>query len=238
MSGYDRRLQRHQATFASSESSEAAELEIPCLGTIPFDPSGSLPVTAIGIPLAAPRETPVGLALAQFAQRLLDVLGQSRPGRKGASTMKFLCVPCAHQMKLQSVGPPSAARCRSSTRVLRCGYEITNAYETQVVQSLGGVRIGPGLDAAGAGAAPWAIIPGTDGCSPANRFPFAGRPPQKPWLASVPSSRFHGTNGLRNSPAKRERWRLTKRSSTEPASLGTCNSSGDVMPHSTTNPAT
>jgi hypothetical protein len=62
--------------------------------------------------------------------------------------MKFLCVPCDSPMKLQSVGPPE----RGSLSVLyacpECGYEmamLTNAYETQVVQSLG-VRIGPESD--------------------------------------------------------------------------------------------
>src|SRR6478752_783849 len=62
--------------------------------------------------------------------------------------MKFLCVPCDSPMKLQSVGPPE----RGSLSVLyacpECGYEmamLTNAYETQVVQSLG-VKIGPESD--------------------------------------------------------------------------------------------
>ncbi len=89
--------------------------------------------------------------------------------------MKFLCVPCDSPMKLQTVGPPE----RGSLSVLytcpECGYEIamlTNAYETQVVQSLG-VRIGPenggaasgrpGAEATSAGCPFTAMIPGSEG---------------------------------------------------------------------------
>jgi hypothetical protein len=59
--------------------------------------------------------------------------------------MKFLCVPCDAPMKLQTVAPPDRG---SMSIVYACpesGYEmamLTNAYETQAVQSLG-VRIGP-----------------------------------------------------------------------------------------------
>ena len=59
--------------------------------------------------------------------------------------MKFLCVPCDSPMKLQSVGPPERGSLSVVYSCPECGYEIamlTNAYETQVVQSLG-VRIGP-----------------------------------------------------------------------------------------------
>jgi len=59
-------------------SSKAAELEIPCLGTVPFDPELARHCD-LGIPLAAPRETAVGLALAQIAERLVDIL--DTPGR-------------------------------------------------------------------------------------------------------------------------------------------------------------
>jgi ATP-binding protein involved in chromosome partitioning len=83
MSGYYcRDCNAIKPLFVSSESSEAAELEIPCLGTIPFDPELARHCD-LGIPLAAPRETPVGLALAQIAQRLLDVLDNpARPERE------------------------------------------------------------------------------------------------------------------------------------------------------------
>src|SRR5919202_5522370 len=59
--------------------------------------------------------------------------------------MKFLCVPCDSPMKLQTVGPPDRGSLSVVYSCPQCGYEIamlTNAYETQVVQSLG-VRIGP-----------------------------------------------------------------------------------------------
>jgi Proto-chlorophyllide reductase 57 kD subunit len=66
--------------------------------------------------------------------------------------MKFLCVPCDSPMKLQSVGPPERGSLSVVYSCPECGYEmamLTNAYETQVVQSLG-VRIGPDI---GGGAA-------------------------------------------------------------------------------------
>src|SRR5688572_26093363 len=59
--------------------------------------------------------------------------------------MKFLCVPCDSPMKLQSVGPPDRGSLSVVYSCPECGYEmamLTNAYETQVVQSLG-VKIGP-----------------------------------------------------------------------------------------------
>jgi hypothetical protein len=59
--------------------------------------------------------------------------------------MKFLCVPCDTPMKLQTVGPPERGSLSIVYSCPECGYEmamLTNAYETQVVQSLG-VRIGP-----------------------------------------------------------------------------------------------
>lgn len=64
--------------------------------------------------------------------------------------MKFLCVPCDTPMKLQTVGPPERGSLSVVYSCPACGYEIamlTNAYETQVVQSLG-VRIGPPVDEA------------------------------------------------------------------------------------------
>ena len=59
--------------------------------------------------------------------------------------MKFLCVPCDSAMKLQTVGPPDRGSLSIVYSCPECGYEIamlTNAYETQAVQSLG-VTIGP-----------------------------------------------------------------------------------------------
>ena len=59
--------------------------------------------------------------------------------------MKFLCVPCDSPMKLQSVGPPDRGSLSVVYSCPECGYEmamLTNAFETQIVQSLG-VQIGP-----------------------------------------------------------------------------------------------
>ena len=85
--------------------------------------------------------------------------------------MKFLCVPCDSPMKLQTVAPPERGSLSVVYSCPECGYEIamlTNAYETQIVQSLG-VRIGP--DAASAqpsadkGCPFAAMIPTTDPAS-------------------------------------------------------------------------
>lgn len=80
--------------------------------------------------------------------------------------MKFLCVPCDSPMRLQAVGPPERGSLSVVYACPACGYEmamLTNAYETQVVQSLG-VRIGPALDAdataSGAGCPFAAMLPG------------------------------------------------------------------------------
>ena len=85
--------------------------------------------------------------------------------------MKFLCVPCDSPMKLQSVGPPERGSLSIVHSCPECGYEmamLTNAYETQAVQSLG-VRIGPESDskASDASACPFAaMIPGTEEAQP------------------------------------------------------------------------
>jgi hypothetical protein len=58
--------------------------------------------------------------------------------------MKFLCVPCDTPMKLETVAPPERGSLSIVYSCPECGYEmamLTNAYETQAVQSLG-VRIG------------------------------------------------------------------------------------------------
>jgi len=96
--------------------------------------------------------------------------------------MKFLCVPCDSPMKLQSVGPPERGSLSVVYSCPECGYEmamLTNAYETQLVQSLG-VRIGPDrlraeggsagqaeASAEAGGRCPFtAMIPGTEGARP------------------------------------------------------------------------
>ena len=83
--------------------------------------------------------------------------------------MKFLCVPCDSPMKLQTVGPPERGSLSIVYSCPECGYEmamLTNAYETQAVQSLG-VRIGPESDSKASSASeskcPFAaMIPGTE----------------------------------------------------------------------------
>ena len=134
-------------------SAKPSGLEIPCLGTVPFDPELARHCDQ-GIPLAELPETPVGRALEHVAQQLLDSLESTTPASAHASgelrparslAMKFLCVPCDSPMKLQTVGPPERGSLSVVYSCPECGYEmamLTNAYETQVVQSLG-VRIGP-----------------------------------------------------------------------------------------------
>ena len=93
--------------------------------------------------------------------------------------MKFLCVPCDSPMKLQTVGPPEGGSLSVVYSCPECGYEmamLTNAFETQIVQSLG-VRIGPeiggGASSTGSTSAaeptkcPFtAMIPTTEGAQP------------------------------------------------------------------------
>ena len=89
--------------------------------------------------------------------------------------MKFLCVPCDSPMTLQTVDPPDRGSLSIVYACPACGYEIamlTNAYETQVVQSLG-VRIGAAeagaangqrANAGSSGGCPFAaMIPAKDG---------------------------------------------------------------------------
>ena len=86
--------------------------------------------------------------------------------------MKFLCVPCDTPMKLRTVDPPERGSLSVVYSCPACGYEmamLTNAYETQVVQSLG-VRIGPATEGTAAttsaGKCPFpSMIPATDGAS-------------------------------------------------------------------------
>src|SRR5687768_16136535 len=99
--------------------------------------------------------------------------------------MKFLCVPCDSPMKLQSVGPPARGSLSIVYSCPECGYEmamLTNAYETQVVQSLG-VRIGPESDqkTSGSGCPFTAMIPGADEARPVT----AGEPIPVRWTAAA-----------------------------------------------------
>lgn len=92
--------------------------------------------------------------------------------------MKFLCVPCDSPMTLQTVGPPERGSLSVVYACPECGYEmamLTNAYETQIVQSLG-VRIGPDRAGAAAGASSEAGRSG--GCPFTAMIPSTDRPPE------------------------------------------------------------
>ena len=102
--------------------------------------------------------------------------------------MKFLCVPCDSPMKLQTVAPPERGSLSVVYYCPECGYEmamLTNAYETQVVQSLG-VRIGPEANAiassASGGGCPFtAMIPGNGEAQPGK----AAEPAAVRWTAAA-----------------------------------------------------
>ena len=102
--------------------------------------------------------------------------------------MKFLCVPCDSQMKLQTVGPPERGSLSVVYACPECGYEmamLTNAYETQVVQSLG-VRIGPS-ESTGAGKCPFSgMIPGADGVPSNEPLPVRWTATAEARLANIP----------------------------------------------------
>jgi Proto-chlorophyllide reductase 57 kD subunit len=101
--------------------------------------------------------------------------------------MKFLCVPCDSPMKLQTLGPPESGSLSVVYSCPECGYEIamlTNAYETQIVQSLG-VRIGPATgesasSTSSTGCPFAAMMPATEG---APTMVEAGEPIPVPWTA-------------------------------------------------------
>ena len=107
--------------------------------------------------------------------------------------MKFLCVPCDSPMKIQTVGPPERGSLSVVYACPECGYEIamlTNAYETQIVQSLG-VRIGPSeapAKAEGGGCPFTAMIPGTE--SAVDRAP---EPAAVRWTPAA-EARLEGTS--------------------------------------------
>jgi len=95
--------------------------------------------------------------------------------------MKFLCVPCDSPMKLQTVGPPERGSLSIVYSCPECGYEmamLTNAYETQVVQSLG-VRIGSEVEAGASST--------TSGCPFTAMIP--GNEQQQPSQAGAPDAR-------------------------------------------------
>ena len=98
MSGYFcRDCNAIKPLFVSPDSPDFAQgrhsaLDIPCLGTVAFDPELARHCD-LGIPFEALRDTPVGEALDRIAQRLIDSLdsttsasvhpsGESRPDRE------------------------------------------------------------------------------------------------------------------------------------------------------------
>jgi hypothetical protein len=89
-------------------------------------------------------------------------------------------------MKLQSVGPPEGGSLSVVYACPECGYEmamLTNAYETQVVQSLG-VRIGPeaGASSTAGGTCPFsAMISGREQAGPSQ----PGEPIPIRWTAAA-----------------------------------------------------
>ena len=110
--------------------------------------------------------------------------------------MKFLCVPCDTPMKLQAVAPPDRGSLSVVYSCPECGYEmamLTNAYETQIVQSLG-VRIGPAgesqasSNSSGGGCPFTAMIPGSEAARPtaAAPIPVTWTPAAEARLANIP----------------------------------------------------
>jgi Proto-chlorophyllide reductase 57 kD subunit len=109
--------------------------------------------------------------------------------------MRFLCVPCDSPMKLQTVRPPERGSLSVVYSCPECGYEmamLTNAYETQIVQSLG-VRIGPAVDATASSPAaasgsncPFAaMLPATDGAPGGEARPGPTEPVAVRWTAAA-----------------------------------------------------
>ena len=103
-------------------------------------------------------------------------------------------------MKLQTVGPPERGSLSIVYSCPECGYEmamLTNAYETQVVQSLG-VRIGPAMSDGQRRATSERRLPvprddsgdgrGATRSGRASRSPSGGLPPRKRGSRTFPSS--------------------------------------------------
>src|SRR5215208_2330723 len=78
MSGYYCRDCNAIKPLFVSQAAEPSGLEIPCLGTVPFDPELARHCDR-GLPLAELPDTPVGRALEHVAQQLLDRLEPTTP---------------------------------------------------------------------------------------------------------------------------------------------------------------
>ena len=196
-----------------------------------------------GIPLAELPDTPVGRALEHVAQQLLDSLESTTPASAHASRelrpaglpMKFLCVPCDSPMKLQTVGPPERGSLSVVYSCPECGYEmamLTNAYETQLVQSLG-VRIGPGIErrSASSGASCEVPVPRDDSCDgrsaqaaeTAEPIPVRWTSGAEARLANIPEFvRPMARTGIERFARERGASKWTRRSSTRPATSSAC----------------
>jgi hypothetical protein len=105
-------------------------------------------------------------------------------------------------MKLQSVGPPERGSLSVVYSCPECGYEmamLTNAYETQIVQSLG-VRIGPETDAGASTSG--RLRAGGASASPAEASAEAGS--RCPFGAMIPTT--EGTRPAQASESPAVRW--------------------------------
>ena len=144
--------------------------------------------------------------------------------------MKFLCVPCDSPMKLQSVGPPEGGSLSVVYACPECGYEmamLTNTSDTgrPVSGRANRPRGGAVGEKAGSRRRPLPVhrrCPGATRRSrrQANPFLSAGPPPPKRGSRTSPRS-FAPWRGQESkiSPGNGERWKLTNRSSTRPATL-------------------
>jgi ATP-binding protein involved in chromosome partitioning len=107
MSGYYcRDCNAIKPLFASPELSS---LEMPCLGTVPFDPELAR-YCDLGIPFTEVRETPVGLAIDAIAQRLINDLNKVAGDRNGGRDFE-----CGSE-RAKRVSHANGARRRSGAR--------------------------------------------------------------------------------------------------------------------------
>src|SRR5438552_17483737 len=106
--------------------------------------------------------------------------------------MKFLCLDCDEPMKLHGTAGPDEGSLTVTFRCPECGFRVamlTNAFETQMVQSLGvkiGVRTTPPapferLRASMAGARPAAFTAAPTAEPPASRCPVAASLSEGAW---------------------------------------------------------
>ena len=190
------------------ESREAAELALPCLGRVPFDPQ----LAALSDEGRAITEARRGGPGRRGARR-----GRPQPVRRPGGAMKFLCVPCDTPMRLRATEESEPGSLAVVYSCPACGYEmamLTNQHETDMVRSLG-VRIGPAAAAAIAN-------PGTAGsgspaaasASPAQPLPVLRHarraqpsPEPRPPHRKVRSGRREPWRAWSRSPRWCARWR-------------------------------